>query len=84
MSGRAKKEKTMNWLVGITLLSAGVAFVSVRILEYIVSGMAIGLAGAAKASVFSAVWAAVTTGTGDRAFTRRVRSLRQGIRKWIK
>lgn len=76
--------KSMNWLVGTTLFSMVVAFVGVRILEYILSGMAIGLVGAAKASVFSTVWTAVTTSKGDRAFTRGTRSLRQGLGKWIK
>ena len=68
----------MGWLIGYTIASLVGAFFVVRLFEYALAGVAGGLAGVAKASLFVSVWTAITTGTGMRAFSKTVRGLRQG------
>lgn len=71
----------MSWLVGYTLASMVAAFVAVRLFDYLLSGVTGGIVHAARASLFAGVWTAVTTGSGMRGFTQRVRQLRQGLWK---
>ena len=71
----------MSWLIGSTLASIVAGFLAVRIFDYIAAGAAGAVVGAAKATVFASVWTAVTTGSGMRAFSDRMRSLRQSIGK---
>lgn len=71
--------KSVKWLVGYTLASMVAGFVVVRMVDYFLSGLAGGLASAAKATAFSSAWTAVTSGAGMRAFTQRVRQVRQGV-----
>ena len=73
------KRGQMGWLIGATIASIVAAFVAVRVVEYFLAG-AVGMAaGAVKAAAFSSVWTAVTTSTGMRAFTNRVRGVRTGV-----
>ena len=68
----------MKWLFNATLASLVGAFLTVRIFEYIVGGPVSSAAvSAAKASLFVATWTAITTGSGMRSFSKRVRQLRE-------
>lgn len=70
----------MGWLVGYVIASMVGAFVAVRIFDHIFSGVTGSIAGVARASLFVGVWTAITAGSGMRAFTRRMRQLRQKFR----
>ena len=75
----------MRWLVGPTIASLVGAFLVVRIFEYIFGGAQGALGNAAKAGLFVTTWTTITTGSGMRDFSKRVRSLREkvrSVRKW--
>ena len=68
----------MKWLVGSTLASLVGAFLVVRLFEYLSAGAVHGVAASTtKASLFVTTWTAISTGSGMRAFSKRVRQLRQ-------
>ena len=67
----------MRWLVGYTMASIVGAFLVVRIFEYIFGGAQSALGNAAKPGLFVATWTAITTGSGMRDVSKRVRSLRE-------
>lgn len=67
----------MKWLVGYTLASAVAAFIVVRLFDYIFSGARDSVSNAARAGLFVSIWTAVTTGSGMRDFTAKVRQARQ-------
>ena len=70
----------MSWLVGMTLASMAAAFIVMRIFDYITSGMGGWLSGIIKPIAFVGTWTAVTTSSGLRAFSERVRGLRHRCR----
>lgn len=69
----------MSWLVGYVIASMVVAFVVVRIFEYLVTGASGGVVNIAKLILFVGVWTAITMASGMRAFTGRIRYLRKAI-----
>lgn len=71
----------MSWLVGYVIASMVAAFIVVRLFDYIFSGVVSGLAHAVRASLFVGVWTAVTTGSGMRDFSKRLRQLRHRNRE---
>jgi len=68
----------IGWLVGPTLASLVMAFVVVRILEYVFSGVAGSLTSAARFGLFVVTWTAVTAMGGMHGVTSLARRLRQG------
>ena len=67
----------MKWLVGYVLVSMGAAFIVIRVLEYVVGGVAGAVAAAAKPTLFVGVGTSVMAALGNRGFTKWVKSLRQ-------
>ena len=70
----------MSWLIGPVVASWAIAYVAVRIFDYIFAGATGSVANAARASVFVSAWTAVTAGTGMRGLDKRVRGLRRRTR----
>ena len=73
----------MSWLVGYVIASMVVAFVAVRIFEYLAAGVSGGVVNIAKLILFVGVWTAITMASGMRAFTGRIRQMRQLIGRHI-
>lgn len=69
----------MSWLVGYALASLVGAFLVVRMAESLFAGLVGGIGHAARATLFVATGAAIAAVSGRRAFTQRVRRLRQVI-----
>ena len=69
----------MSWLVGYTLASLVVAFIILKIFDYIVGGATSGLLSVTRASLFIITWTVITARGGMQGFTRRIRDLRRGI-----
>jgi len=69
----------MGWLVGYTLASIVVAFIVLKIFDYIVGGATSGLLSVARAGLFIVTWSAVTTQAGMHGFSKRIQGLRKGI-----
>lgn len=67
----------MSWLVGYTVVSMAVAFIVVKIFDYIFSGVAGGFTGVTRAGIFVITWAAVTAQSGMRGFSGSARRLRE-------
>ena len=76
-----KKPGNVKWLVGATLTSLVAGFVVVRFFEFIVAGAVGTAANAAKATLFSSAWAAITGALGMRAFDDGVQQVRHGVKK---
>jgi len=74
----------MGWLVGYTLASIVVAFIVLKIFDYIVGGATSGLLSVARAGLFIVTWTVVTAKGGMQGFTKMVRQLRQGNTQAIK
>ena len=74
----------MGWLISLTIASMVGAFVAVRIVEYVVTGLVGSLASSVKASLLVSAWTAITTGLGDAKLTKGVRKLRQSNKGAIK
>ena len=70
----------MKPFVGVMLASIVAGFVLVRIVEILVGTVGV-VAVAAKTAAFSGAWTAVTSATGMRAFTERVRRARAGVKR---
>ena len=73
----------MSWLIGSTLASFVAAFIVIKLFDYVFSGVTGTLGSVARAGVFVVTWTAVTVQLGMRAFTAKVRQLRQGSAKVI-
>ncbi len=67
----------MGWLFGPVIASLVSAFVVVRIFDYILGGVTSSLVNAIRPILFVGTSTAVTTGSGMRSFTSRVRRLRR-------
>lgn len=67
----------MRWLVGYTLASMAIAFVAVRVFEYLFAGATSGFVVIAKPAVFAASWTAVTAQAGMQRVTSQARSWRR-------
>lgn len=65
----------MGWLVGYTLGSAVLAFLAVRLFDWLVSGATGGIA---RAAVFITVWTACTAKLAMRSVSAQAHQLRQG------
>ena len=74
----------MGWLVGYTLASVAVAFIVIKIFDYIVGGATSGLLSLARVGLFIITWTVITATGGMRGFTKRIRGLRKGIAVWDK
>ena len=70
----------MGWLLGYTIASMIGAFLVVPIFDYVAAGVTGGLGNTARLGLFVSTWTAITTGSGMRDFTDRVRQLRQKIK----
>ena len=66
----------MKWLGNAMLASLVGGILAVRLFEYLSGGAQSTVANAAKASIFVTTWTAITTGSGMRDFSKRVRQLR--------
>ena len=69
----------MGWLLGPVIASIVSAFVVVRIFDYIFGGVTSGVINPIRSILFVGTSTAVTTGSGMRGFTSRVRRLRRGV-----
>lgn len=70
----------MGWLIGPVVASWAVAFLVVRIFDYVVGGATNKVVDVTRAGLFVSAWTAVTAGTGMRGFDKRVRGLRRRTR----
>ena len=71
----------LSWLVGYTLASMVGSVLVVRLFDYMFSWLPSGvLVSTVKAGLFVTTWTAITTGSGMRAFSTRVRGLRRKTR----
>jgi hypothetical protein len=68
----------MSWLLGYTVVSMAVAFIVIKIFDYLFSGVAGGFTGVARAGLFVITWAAITAQSGMRGVSKTARQLRQG------
>ena len=67
----------MRFLFGSTLASLVGAFLVVRLFDYMFSWLLGGIVvSTVKAGLFVTTWTAITTGSGMRSFSKRVRGLR--------
>lgn len=71
----------MSWLTGYVIASIVAAFIVVRIFDYVFSGAVHGVTHAARTGLFVGAWTVVTTISGLRDFSKRVRQLRQHTRQ---
>ena len=71
----------MGWLVGYTLASMAVAFIVIKIFDYIVGEATSGLLSLARTGLFIITWTVITAKGGMHGVTRQVRQLRQGNTK---
>lgn len=67
----------LGWLFGPTLFSVAAAFVAVRIFDAFFDGVTGTVVNTARSGVFVSAWTAVTTASGMRGFSKRVRKLRR-------
>lgn len=74
----------MGWLVGYTMASIAVAFIVVKIFDYVFAGVTGNVASAARVGLFVGAWTAVTTKAGMRGVNQKFRQLRQGNQKAVK
>lgn len=76
----------MSWLIGYTLASMAVAFIAVKIFDFIFAEASSRLVGIARGAVFVLVWTAITVKAGMRGFTSTAKRLKErtaGIRRRI-
>ena len=69
----------MGWLIGPTLFSLLLAFLAVKLFEYVFPGVMGWLGSVARFGVFIITWTTVTVVAGMHGFTGKVRQLRQAI-----
>ena len=73
----------MGWLLGYTIASMVGAVFIVRIFDYLFGGLTSGLASTARAGLFVGTWTVITTASGMRDFSKRIRSLRNHITRRV-
>jgi hypothetical protein len=67
----------MGWLLWYTLASMAVAFIAIRIIELLFTGLSVSVMGVVKPVVFVASWTAVTTQSGMHRVTSQARQFRR-------